>query len=500
MTVFTLSQAVLALSYKKTFSDVEIDHHYAASILWMKNNGVVEGYADGTFKPEKSVSRAEFLKMLYKVKGLSGIEGNMKFPDVSSGDWFYPYVKEAYLSGVVKGYDDGKFHPDKMITFAEAVKIVSNAFFDVDSWFESAPYEACFEDLSYMANDPGAWYWKFFYVAEGFCIVPVETYSGEYGFGASIAVTRGDMAEMLYRAKAVVDSGEDSPALQKYDGKIVPKPIDQDADPVDAANVFDPMTIKVGDKVGAWTVKNVGAALEFDDMGPENFQIEFFGEVEVSGEYSWSEFGGDFWFDELTSASKAKIPEPKGDQIDTWFMFLNDAVSIEAFGPSRYNAGKATIVITDYTVARAPAEIGDSAVLKELVSKDNSKLAAVCTDEPEVLENGRTVHPVDEMYYPAELGWLGQLFTANACGEDRVKELFAVDGDDYTVGSAVWLDEAPSAELMDVFSDLGFVCAEDLGLESCDHWTLSEVVEWKDMLKLEPYSWEMSKDDCVLCG
>lgn len=182
-----------------SFVDVPDDYYSVNSINWMQEQGVVEGYSDGTFRPENKVNRAEFLKMLYETVGMNGQEVQFSFPDVPESEWYSKYVKEAYANGIVDGYPDGTFRPGAYINFAEAIKIIANAFFDVDVLYGGAlEYEWCLSDFESYSNE---WYWPFVFVADSYCVIP-----NYYGFNFALEVSRADMVEMLYRAKAVSDN------------------------------------------------------------------------------------------------------------------------------------------------------------------------------------------------------------------------------------------------------------------------------------------------------
>ncbi|MFH1284223.1 MAG: S-layer homology domain-containing protein, partial [Candidatus Peregrinibacteria bacterium] len=154
-----------------SFSDVPANHHYRNSIQWMQDNGVVNGYSDGTFRSDQSVTRAEFLKMLYETVGMDGHDADLPFPDISENAWYTPYVKEAYATGVIVGYPDGTFKPNNNINFAEAAKIVGNGFFNVNALYgDGGNYHFC---LANFENDyVSEWYWKYFYVTDNFCLIP----------------------------------------------------------------------------------------------------------------------------------------------------------------------------------------------------------------------------------------------------------------------------------------------------------------------------------------
>ncbi|WP_051775169.1 S-layer homology domain-containing protein [Paenibacillus tyrfis] len=81
------------------FKDVTPDHWGYETISWAKENGIVDGYPDGTFKPEQSVGQTEFLAMLiraYKPKGFS--------EQSSDSDWRTPYIQYGFKMGWAGSY------------------------------------------------------------------------------------------------------------------------------------------------------------------------------------------------------------------------------------------------------------------------------------------------------------------------------------------------------------------------------------------------------------
>lgn len=186
-----------------SFPDVPSDHENAEAIAWLKLEGVVQGYPDGTFKPDNQINRAEFLKMLYETIGMEGHDPVLSFPDVPANEWYTKYVKEAFYTKVAVGYPDGYFRPENNINFVEAVKVVMNGFFDVDDLYGAGDeYTPCDEDLrEYDGIDTGEWYWKYLYVADERCILDFgHAAIGVWGLDPSMFITRADMAELLYRA------------------------------------------------------------------------------------------------------------------------------------------------------------------------------------------------------------------------------------------------------------------------------------------------------------
>lgn len=90
------------------------------------HHGVVQGYDDGTFRPNDTVNRAEALKILRLAARLDRTSSGavISFSDVSDADWFAPYVYFAAEREIVQGHDDGTFRPGDSITRAEAAKII----------------------------------------------------------------------------------------------------------------------------------------------------------------------------------------------------------------------------------------------------------------------------------------------------------------------------------------------------------------------------------------
>ena len=98
-------------------------HPYEAALSAMKEEGVMQGYPDGQFRPDNVVNRAEFMKIVLSAKGIHP-EGQGCFPDVRD-QWFAPWVCAATKRGIVSGYPDGFFRPERTISFAEAAKMLA---------------------------------------------------------------------------------------------------------------------------------------------------------------------------------------------------------------------------------------------------------------------------------------------------------------------------------------------------------------------------------------
>ncbi|MBQ8525885.1 MAG: S-layer homology domain-containing protein [Clostridia bacterium] len=104
------------------FSDIE-GHWAKTNIENMYTKGIINGFSDGTFKPEQNVTRAEFAKMLSVMLALD-TSGDADFADVVPGSWYNGYVAAAAKAGIVKG-SEGNFNPELYITRQDAAVMLA---------------------------------------------------------------------------------------------------------------------------------------------------------------------------------------------------------------------------------------------------------------------------------------------------------------------------------------------------------------------------------------
>lgn len=113
------------ITKENLFSD--ISGHWAESrINEASKIGFVSGYKDGTFKPDKTVTRAEFATLLNNaMKNNDTIHVDLK--DIKSSDWYYNQIEKAVAVGYFSGYEDNTFRPNNPITRQEVAKVISSA-------------------------------------------------------------------------------------------------------------------------------------------------------------------------------------------------------------------------------------------------------------------------------------------------------------------------------------------------------------------------------------
>ena len=115
------------------FSDVAAGEWYTNAVGYLAAKGIILGYPDGTFKGDNAITRAEFVTIASKFSDLSPGSG-IPFSDVAGDYWAYDYIATAYNNGWINGYPDGTFGPERNITRAETMVIVNNMLgWDADS-------------------------------------------------------------------------------------------------------------------------------------------------------------------------------------------------------------------------------------------------------------------------------------------------------------------------------------------------------------------------------
>ena len=119
----SLSLAVSATALAAIPSDIG-GHWAQGTIIQWTSNGYIAGYPDGTFKPDNSITRAEFVVMVNKAMGYNK-RGNAYFSDVSAAHWAYAEIMKGVEAGYITGNGDGTFRPDAPVTRQEAAVMIS---------------------------------------------------------------------------------------------------------------------------------------------------------------------------------------------------------------------------------------------------------------------------------------------------------------------------------------------------------------------------------------
>lgn len=108
----------------REFPDVPADAWYHEAVSVLAGKGIVNGTNEGTFQPERPITRAEFAAIAARFAKAS-TEKTVDFPDVSADAWYYQAVQTAVSYGWINGTSEGTFQPDRSITRAEAATIIN---------------------------------------------------------------------------------------------------------------------------------------------------------------------------------------------------------------------------------------------------------------------------------------------------------------------------------------------------------------------------------------
>ncbi|MCT4592273.1 MAG: beta-propeller domain-containing protein [Candidatus Gracilibacteria bacterium] len=152
------------------------------AIQYLESENVIKGFSDDTFKPEKEISRAEFLKIILKSQDdfKEDEECTMEktFSDVDQNDWYYPYVCYGVNNDILEGYSDSTFKPNQQINFVESAKIIANVF-----------------DMDTKETEQGEWYEKYIKSLNKERVIPGTVQD------KSKKISRGEMSEIVWGIK-----------------------------------------------------------------------------------------------------------------------------------------------------------------------------------------------------------------------------------------------------------------------------------------------------------
>ncbi len=119
----TMSLAISSTALAAIPSDIG-GHWAQGTIIQWTSKGYISGYEDGTFKPDNSITRAEFVRLVNQSMGYTKT-GNAYFSDVSSSYWGYNDIQKGVAAGYVRGDGNGKFRPNDPVSRQEAAVMIS---------------------------------------------------------------------------------------------------------------------------------------------------------------------------------------------------------------------------------------------------------------------------------------------------------------------------------------------------------------------------------------
>lgn len=123
--VMLLTSLIPSFTANAAFSDVTETNPYREAITTLSRLSVINGYDDGTFGADKDISRAEFTAIIVRMLGLDHLSTPITtFPDVKADHWANANIRTAFDLGIINGFDDGTFKPDAPVTYEQALKML----------------------------------------------------------------------------------------------------------------------------------------------------------------------------------------------------------------------------------------------------------------------------------------------------------------------------------------------------------------------------------------
>ncbi len=139
------------LAEETTFKDVKDYTSFYEEIMYLHGEEIIFGYEDDTFRPTEGVTRAAASAMIGRALGLDGTKRDSSFEDVPEQSFASGYIASAVEEGIINGYNDGTFRPNQLVTRGEMAIFISRAFdltTDTEAVFQdTAPSMASFEAI-----------------------------------------------------------------------------------------------------------------------------------------------------------------------------------------------------------------------------------------------------------------------------------------------------------------------------------------------------------------
>lgn len=176
---------------QKPFTDVPPEHPQYQAIEYLRTNNLLKGYLDGTFRPTRRLSRAEFVQLMTNelflpsrdadcvAKNTGSGSTTVFFPDVRADAAFATDICVAKTNNLIHGYDDGYFRPQRSLSFVEAAKVIVSTF-----------------RLQMRRDKIGdeRWYEVYVQTLRDYRAVPES-------LGIHSGITRGQVAEIIYNLR-----------------------------------------------------------------------------------------------------------------------------------------------------------------------------------------------------------------------------------------------------------------------------------------------------------
>lgn len=176
------------------FNDLKAGAWYTDAVKFVVEKGYMSGTSGSTFAPNKELTRAEFVQVLYKIMG-SKVSAANPFTDVVSGRWYYDAVLWAYKNKITSGTTAATFEPDTKVTREQVAQFMYNAY---GASTTAADRLSGFSDgstVSKWAKNAMSWA-----IQKGI-VSGVKHSDGSVTLSPKQTATRAELASIIYRMK-----------------------------------------------------------------------------------------------------------------------------------------------------------------------------------------------------------------------------------------------------------------------------------------------------------
>jgi|CXWL01.1.fsa_nt_gi hypothetical protein len=202
-----------------TFSDVPLSHQAFSAVEYLKEQGILQGYADGTFKPNQKVNRAEAIKILVaplvsetELKGFT----SSAYSDVAAGAWYLPYVESARQTlQIIDGPPKtSTFRPSAPVKHAELLKMLELS----QGENPAASYSEIRLPLAMDVVNADDWYYPYMRYAIASSMVTINS---DGTLEPAKELTRADVSMLMYRYFMFKQNRRTQALLSETENEIV---------------------------------------------------------------------------------------------------------------------------------------------------------------------------------------------------------------------------------------------------------------------------------------
>lgn len=186
-----------------TFADVQ-GTLYQPAFTYLADKNIVQGYSDGSGKPNALINRVEVVKVLVSAQStmqtrLQWFQRNVPpiplFLDIEQTQWYIPFLETAFEQQMVTGYPDGSFKPANSVTVEEALALILRAY--------KVPLDKSFKQSSVIQNANDQWYTPYINTAIARNLIHSKE---KLYLGAPMS--RGAVFDVLYRLDSITTTGQ----------------------------------------------------------------------------------------------------------------------------------------------------------------------------------------------------------------------------------------------------------------------------------------------------